>query len=138
MDMYPEFCEYFWSNLEITFNLRDVCYIFYISPVYHDQVETVDIIQIEMSDIIINSKVTWILTSVNKMKNFKYMLLVKTKLFKILRALIFYFHELIVDVCDVKLVKEIADVNPLSLYLEPGYAQRDDLFSFNLRGLKCL
>ncbi|XP_034468897.1 potassium voltage-gated channel subfamily H member 2-like [Hippoglossus hippoglossus] len=24
MDMYPEFCEYFWSNLEITFNLRDV------------------------------------------------------------------------------------------------------------------
>uniref|UniRef100_A0A4W6E5T2 Potassium voltage-gated channel, subfamily H (eag-related), member 2a n=1 Tax=Lates calcarifer TaxID=8187 RepID=A0A4W6E5T2_LATCA len=25
LDMYPEFCEYFWSNLEITFNLRDVC-----------------------------------------------------------------------------------------------------------------
>uniref|UniRef100_A0A8D3E179 Voltage-gated inwardly rectifying potassium channel KCNH2 n=1 Tax=Scophthalmus maximus TaxID=52904 RepID=A0A8D3E179_SCOMX len=24
LDMYPEFCEYFWSNLEITFNLRDV------------------------------------------------------------------------------------------------------------------
>ncbi|XP_076601120.1 voltage-gated inwardly rectifying potassium channel KCNH6-like [Chaetodon auriga] len=23
LDMYPEFCEYFWSNLEITFNLRD-------------------------------------------------------------------------------------------------------------------
>lgn len=26
LGMYPEFCEYFWSNLEITFNLRDVCY----------------------------------------------------------------------------------------------------------------
>uniref|UniRef100_A0A8C4D816 Voltage-gated inwardly rectifying potassium channel KCNH2 n=1 Tax=Dicentrarchus labrax TaxID=13489 RepID=A0A8C4D816_DICLA len=25
LDMYPEFCENFWSNLEITFNLRDVC-----------------------------------------------------------------------------------------------------------------
>ncbi|XP_077580895.1 voltage-gated inwardly rectifying potassium channel KCNH2-like isoform X2 [Stigmatopora nigra] len=24
LDMYPEFCEYFWANLEITFNLRDV------------------------------------------------------------------------------------------------------------------
>ncbi|KAM6989181.1 voltage-gated inwardly rectifying potassium channel KCNH2-like [Tautogolabrus adspersus] len=24
LDMYPEFCKYFWSNLEITFNLRDV------------------------------------------------------------------------------------------------------------------
>ncbi|XP_030016659.1 potassium voltage-gated channel subfamily H member 6-like [Sphaeramia orbicularis] len=24
LNMYPEFCEYFWSNLEITFNLRDV------------------------------------------------------------------------------------------------------------------
>ncbi|KAF1384046.1 hypothetical protein PFLUV_G00138180, partial [Perca fluviatilis] len=24
LGMYPEFCEYFWSNLEITFNLRDV------------------------------------------------------------------------------------------------------------------
>ncbi|XP_077391892.1 voltage-gated inwardly rectifying potassium channel KCNH6-like isoform X3 [Festucalex cinctus] len=24
LDMYPEFCDYFWSNLEITFNLRDV------------------------------------------------------------------------------------------------------------------
>ncbi|KAM9845437.1 voltage-gated inwardly rectifying potassium channel KCNH6-like [Aulostomus maculatus] len=24
LDMYPEFCEYFWSNLEITFNLKDV------------------------------------------------------------------------------------------------------------------
>uniref|UniRef100_A0A8C4D7Z9 Voltage-gated inwardly rectifying potassium channel KCNH2 n=1 Tax=Dicentrarchus labrax TaxID=13489 RepID=A0A8C4D7Z9_DICLA len=24
LDMYPEFCENFWSNLEITFNLRDV------------------------------------------------------------------------------------------------------------------
>ncbi|XP_070701115.1 voltage-gated inwardly rectifying potassium channel KCNH2-like [Pempheris klunzingeri] len=24
LEMYPEFCEYFWSNLEITFNLRDV------------------------------------------------------------------------------------------------------------------
>ncbi|KAG7281610.1 hypothetical protein CRUP_033720, partial [Coryphaenoides rupestris] len=23
LDMYPEFCEHFWSNLEITFNLRD-------------------------------------------------------------------------------------------------------------------
>ncbi|XP_029930433.1 potassium voltage-gated channel subfamily H member 7-like [Myripristis murdjan] len=23
LDMYPEFCDYFWSNLEITFNLRD-------------------------------------------------------------------------------------------------------------------
>uniref|UniRef100_A0A3Q3F484 Voltage-gated inwardly rectifying potassium channel KCNH2 n=1 Tax=Labrus bergylta TaxID=56723 RepID=A0A3Q3F484_9LABR len=23
LDMYPEFCKYFWSNLEITFNLRD-------------------------------------------------------------------------------------------------------------------
>uniref|UniRef100_A0A8C4DDD3 Voltage-gated inwardly rectifying potassium channel KCNH2 n=1 Tax=Dicentrarchus labrax TaxID=13489 RepID=A0A8C4DDD3_DICLA len=26
LDMYPEFCENFWSNLEITFNLRDVWY----------------------------------------------------------------------------------------------------------------
>uniref|UniRef100_A0A8B9H2L8 Voltage-gated inwardly rectifying potassium channel KCNH2 n=1 Tax=Astyanax mexicanus TaxID=7994 RepID=A0A8B9H2L8_ASTMX len=25
LDMYPEFSDYFWSNLEITFNLRDVC-----------------------------------------------------------------------------------------------------------------
>ncbi|TNN66038.1 Potassium voltage-gated channel subfamily H member 2 [Liparis tanakae] len=25
LDMYPEFGAYFWSNLEITFNLRDVC-----------------------------------------------------------------------------------------------------------------
>uniref|UniRef100_UPI0037E8EACE voltage-gated inwardly rectifying potassium channel KCNH6-like n=1 Tax=Semicossyphus pulcher TaxID=241346 RepID=UPI0037E8EACE len=24
LDMYPEFCKYFWSNLEITFNLREV------------------------------------------------------------------------------------------------------------------
>lgn len=24
LDMYPEFAEHFWSNLEITFNLRDV------------------------------------------------------------------------------------------------------------------
>ncbi len=24
LDMYPEFSDYFWSNLEITFNLRDV------------------------------------------------------------------------------------------------------------------
>nr|XP_057917628.1 potassium voltage-gated channel subfamily H member 2-like isoform X3 [Doryrhamphus excisus] len=24
LDMYPEFCEYFWTNLEITFNLREV------------------------------------------------------------------------------------------------------------------
>ncbi|XP_026169128.1 potassium voltage-gated channel subfamily H member 6-like [Mastacembelus armatus] len=24
LDMYPEFCKHFWSNLEITFNLRDV------------------------------------------------------------------------------------------------------------------
>uniref|UniRef100_A0A671UCG9 Voltage-gated inwardly rectifying potassium channel KCNH2 n=1 Tax=Sparus aurata TaxID=8175 RepID=A0A671UCG9_SPAAU len=31
LDMYPEFCEYFWSNLEITFNLRDVCYACCIS-----------------------------------------------------------------------------------------------------------
>ena len=32
LDMYPEFCEHFWSNLEITFNLRDVSpqlYCFY-------------------------------------------------------------------------------------------------------------
>uniref|UniRef100_A0A8C4GD63 Voltage-gated inwardly rectifying potassium channel KCNH2 n=1 Tax=Dicentrarchus labrax TaxID=13489 RepID=A0A8C4GD63_DICLA len=28
LDMYPEFCENFWSNLEITFNLRDVWYSF--------------------------------------------------------------------------------------------------------------
>lgn len=26
--MYPEFCDSFWSNLEITFNLRDVCLLF--------------------------------------------------------------------------------------------------------------
>lgn len=25
LDMYPEFCDTFWSNLEITFNLGDVC-----------------------------------------------------------------------------------------------------------------
>lgn len=24
LDMYPEFSDHFWSNLEITFNLRDV------------------------------------------------------------------------------------------------------------------
>lgn len=24
LDMYPEFSDYFWSNLEITFSLRDV------------------------------------------------------------------------------------------------------------------
>lgn len=23
MDMYPEFADYFWSNLDLTFNLRD-------------------------------------------------------------------------------------------------------------------
>lgn len=25
LDMYPEFCDTFWSNLEMTFNLSDVC-----------------------------------------------------------------------------------------------------------------
>ncbi|XP_049889540.1 potassium voltage-gated channel subfamily H member 6-like [Epinephelus moara] len=34
LDMYPEFCEYFWSNLEITFNLRDVCCSCYSSSIY--------------------------------------------------------------------------------------------------------
>ncbi|XP_051809624.1 potassium voltage-gated channel subfamily H member 2-like [Acanthochromis polyacanthus] len=29
LDIYPKFCEYFWSNLDITFNLRDVCYLWY-------------------------------------------------------------------------------------------------------------
>uniref|UniRef100_A0AAQ6A3N4 Voltage-gated inwardly rectifying potassium channel KCNH2 n=1 Tax=Amphiprion ocellaris TaxID=80972 RepID=A0AAQ6A3N4_AMPOC len=29
LDIYPKFCEYFWSNLDITFNLRDVCYLCY-------------------------------------------------------------------------------------------------------------
>lgn len=24
LDMYPDFCDLFWNNLEITFNLRDV------------------------------------------------------------------------------------------------------------------
>lgn len=24
LDMYPDFCDMFWNNLEITFNLRDV------------------------------------------------------------------------------------------------------------------
>lgn len=27
LDMYPEFSDFFWSNLEITFNLRDVRYV---------------------------------------------------------------------------------------------------------------
>lgn len=26
LDMYPEFADHFWSNLEITFNLRDVSF----------------------------------------------------------------------------------------------------------------
>lgn len=26
LDMYPEFAEHFWNNLEITFNLRDVSF----------------------------------------------------------------------------------------------------------------
>lgn len=34
LNMYPEFCDYFWSNLEITFNLRDVCYFCYSSFIY--------------------------------------------------------------------------------------------------------
>ena len=28
LDMYPEFSDYFWGNLEITFNLRDVSWLF--------------------------------------------------------------------------------------------------------------
>ncbi|XP_026230378.1 potassium voltage-gated channel subfamily H member 6-like [Anabas testudineus] len=31
LEMYPEFSENFWSNLDITFNLRDVCYSCYNS-----------------------------------------------------------------------------------------------------------
>ncbi|XP_070831174.1 voltage-gated inwardly rectifying potassium channel KCNH6-like [Chaetodon trifascialis] len=40
LDMYPEFCEYFWSNLEITFNLRDVCYSCYSSSSYCNKAES--------------------------------------------------------------------------------------------------
>uniref|UniRef100_G3PNZ8 Voltage-gated inwardly rectifying potassium channel KCNH2 n=1 Tax=Gasterosteus aculeatus aculeatus TaxID=481459 RepID=G3PNZ8_GASAC len=35
LGMYPEFCEYFWSNLEITFNLRDVLHhkVFFLNQI---------------------------------------------------------------------------------------------------------
>lgn len=34
LDMYPEFSDFFWSNLEITFNLRDVSHTHISSQIH--------------------------------------------------------------------------------------------------------